>query len=134
MEELPSQNVPVQRPKVAIVPWDITCSGIVAHSGEILTTGMSHKKKPDRLSPKDTSEMKKVLQFKYVAWNFRGLGEEEKGLDKTLSGNIKISVITESKKIKCMRKTAGHTWTDYKTNTEIVKELNITPVLVKIQE
>jgi hypothetical protein len=37
-------------------------------------------------------------------------------------------------KMKCMRKTAGNTWTDYKTNTEIVKDLNRTPVLDKIQE
>jgi hypothetical protein len=33
-----------------------------------------------------------------------------------------------------MRKTAGFTWTDYKTNKEIAKELNITPVLDKIQD
>jgi hypothetical protein len=33
-----------------------------------------------------------------------------------------------------MRKMVGYTWRDYKTNTEITKELNITPVLVKIQE
>jgi hypothetical protein len=31
-----------------------------------------------------------------------------------------------------MIKTAGYTWTDYKTKTEIAKELNITPVLYKI--
>jgi hypothetical protein len=36
--------------------------------------------------------------------------------------------------IKHMRKTAGYTWTDYKTNTETAKELNITPALDKIQE
>jgi hypothetical protein len=36
--------------------------------------------------------------------------------------------------IKYMRKTAGYTWRDYKTNTEIAKELNITPVLDKIQD
>ena len=36
--------------------------------------------------------------------------------------------------MKYMRKTAGYTWTDYKTNTGIAKELNITPVLDKIQE
>jgi hypothetical protein len=29
---------------------------------------------------------------------------------------------------------AGHTWTDYITNTEIAKELNITPVLDKLLE
>jgi hypothetical protein len=34
-----------------------------------------------------------------------------------------------------MRKAAaGYTWTDHKTNTEIAKELNITPVLDKIQD
>jgi hypothetical protein len=31
-------------------------------------------------------------------------------------------------------RTAGYTWTDHKTNTDIAKELNITPVLVKIQD
>jgi hypothetical protein len=33
-----------------------------------------------------------------------------------------------------MRRTTGYTWTDHKTNAEIAKELNITPVLDKIQE
>jgi hypothetical protein len=33
-----------------------------------------------------------------------------------------------------MRKTAGYTWTDYKTNTEIAKELYITPVFDTIQK
>jgi hypothetical protein len=99
MQEMPSQNVPAQRLKVAILLWDTPCSGIVTHSREILTTDMSHKKKPEGLSPKDTSEMEKVLRFKYVAWNVSGLREEEEGLDKTLNkNNIKISVITESKK------------------------------------
>jgi hypothetical protein len=28
-----------------------------------------------------------------------------------------------------MRRTAGYTWTDYKTNTQIAKELKITPIL-----
>jgi hypothetical protein len=36
--------------------------------------------------------------------------------------------------MKYMRKTAGYTWIDYKTNTEYAKEINITPVLDKIQE
>jgi hypothetical protein len=36
--------------------------------------------------------------------------------------------------MKFMRKTAGYTWTDYKTNTKLVKELNITTILYKIQE
>jgi len=29
--------------------------------------------------------------------------------------------------MKYMRKTTGHTWTDYRTNTEIAKGLNTTP-------
>jgi hypothetical protein len=33
-----------------------------------------------------------------------------------------------------MRITAGYIWTDHKTNTEIARELNITPVLDKIQD
>jgi hypothetical protein len=33
-----------------------------------------------------------------------------------------------------MRRAAGYTWTDHKTNTDIAKELNITPVLDKIQD
>jgi hypothetical protein len=33
-----------------------------------------------------------------------------------------------------MRRTAEYTWTDPKTNTEIAKELNTTPVLDKIQD
>jgi hypothetical protein len=33
-----------------------------------------------------------------------------------------------------MGRTAGYTWTDHKTDKEIAKELNITPVLDKIQD
>jgi hypothetical protein len=36
--------------------------------------------------------------------------------------------------IKYMRRTAGYTWTDYKTNTQIAKDLKITPVLDKLLE
>jgi hypothetical protein len=36
--------------------------------------------------------------------------------------------------MKYMRITAGYTWTDHKRNTEIAKELNITPVVDKIQD
>jgi hypothetical protein len=50
MEEMPSLNMPVQRLKVATLPLDLPCSGPVTHSGEILTTGKSHGKKPDRFS------------------------------------------------------------------------------------
>jgi hypothetical protein len=33
-----------------------------------------------------------------------------------------------------MRRTAGYTWTDHKTNTQITKELKITQILDKLLE
>ena len=69
MEEMPSLNTPVQRLKVAILPLDLPCSGPVTHSGEILTTGKSHGKKPDRFSLNDDTDLKKVSRFKYATWN-----------------------------------------------------------------
>jgi len=39
--------MPVQRLKVGIMPLDLPCSGPVTHSEEILTTGKSHRKKPN---------------------------------------------------------------------------------------
>jgi len=50
MEEMPSLNMPVQRLKVAILPLDLPCCGPVTHSGEILTPGKSHGKKPNGFS------------------------------------------------------------------------------------
>ena len=99
MEKMPFQNMPVQRLKVAFLLLDLPWFGLITHSREIQTTDKSHKKKPDVLFPKDDLEMRKVLWFKYVTWNGRGLGEKEEELDKTLNeSNIKISAITESKK------------------------------------
>jgi len=46
MEEMPSQNIPVQRLKVTILPLELICSELVTHSREFLTTGKSHMKKP----------------------------------------------------------------------------------------
>jgi hypothetical protein len=34
--------------------------------------------------------------------------------------------------MKYMRRSAGYTWTDYKTNAQIAKELKITPILDKL--
>jgi len=48
MEEIPSLNMPVQRLKLANLPLDLPCPGPVTHSREVLTTGKSHGKKPDR--------------------------------------------------------------------------------------
>jgi hypothetical protein len=36
--------------------------------------------------------------------------------------------------MKYMGRTAGYIWTDYKTNTQIAKELKITPILNKLLE
>jgi hypothetical protein len=36
--------------------------------------------------------------------------------------------------IKYMRRTAAYTWTDYKTNTQIAKDLKITPVFDRLLE
>jgi len=46
---MPSQNTPVQRLKVVILPLDLTNSGLVTHAGEILSTGKSHTNKPNGL-------------------------------------------------------------------------------------
>jgi hypothetical protein len=58
MYEIPCLNMPVQRLKVAILPLDVPCSGPVTHSGKILTTGESHRKKPDRFSLNDDMGVK----------------------------------------------------------------------------
>jgi hypothetical protein len=50
----------------------------------------------------------------------------------TIKARDTIIIITEAE-IKYMRRTAGYTWRDNTTNTEIVKDLNITPVLDKMQ-
>jgi len=36
--------------------------------------------------------------------------------------------------MKYLRRTAGYTWTDYKTNAQIAKELKITPIFDKLLE
>jgi hypothetical protein len=36
--------------------------------------------------------------------------------------------------VKYVRRTAGYTWTDHKTNTQTAKELKITPILDKLLE
>jgi hypothetical protein len=61
MEKMPTQNMPVQRLKVAFLLLDLPCFGLITHSGEIQTTGKSNKKKPGGLFPKDDLEVRKVL-------------------------------------------------------------------------
>jgi len=61
MEEIPSLNMPVQTLKVAILPLDLPCSGPVTHAGEILITGKSHRKKPDRFYLNEATDVKNYL-------------------------------------------------------------------------
>jgi hypothetical protein len=46
----------------------------------------------------------------------------------------RISRRITAAEMKYVIRTAGQTWTDYKTSTQIAKELKITPVLVKLLE
>jgi len=64
MEETPFQNTPIQRLKVAILPLDLPCSGIVTHSHEILPNGTTNKKKPDGFFLKTRHGNKKCLLIK----------------------------------------------------------------------
>ena len=73
---MPSLNMPVQGLKVAILPLDLPCTGLITHSGEILTTGKSHGKKPDRFSLNDNMGVYytldeiafSVLKYKTTKW------------------------------------------------------------------
>jgi len=60
---MPSQNMPVQRLMVAMLPLNLSCSGLVTHSGEILTIDKPHKKKSDGLFPTEDIEMKKFIRY-----------------------------------------------------------------------
>jgi len=63
---MPSLKMPVQMLKVATLPLDLPCSGPVTHSGEILTTGKSHGKKPDRVFfLNDKMDVENVSRFEY---------------------------------------------------------------------
>jgi hypothetical protein len=51
-----------------------------------------------------------------------------------VANKAKAATRITAAEIKYMRITAGHTWIDKKTNTEIAKELNTAPLLDKIQD
>ena len=58
---MPSLNMPVQRLKVATLPLHLPCSGPVTRSGEILTIGKSHGKKPDRYFLNDNMDVENYV-------------------------------------------------------------------------
>jgi len=62
MQEMPPQNMSVHRIKVAVLLLDLPCSGLLTHSGEILTNGKSHKMMLDGLLPTavETKYMRKT--------------------------------------------------------------------------
>jgi len=77
------------------------------------------------------------------------VNENSEGLDKNALIILKFDLLygsetctikaSDAKRItaaemKYMRRTAGYTWTDYKTNAQIAKELKITPILDKVLE
>jgi len=117
----------VQRLKVAILPLDLPCSGPINHSGEILNTGKSYGKKLDRFSLNDNTDVEKVSRFKYATWNIRGIGEKEEELDKILNeNNIKISVITESKKkLQGTKETDGYLQWSGQTHQRAVRSYDM---------
>jgi hypothetical protein len=49
-------------------------------------------------------------------------------------GDTIVSELNTNAEMKYMRRTAGYTRTDYKTNTQIAKELKITQILDKLLE
>jgi hypothetical protein len=55
------------------------------YTKNVIDTGKSHRKKPDRISLNDDTGVEKVLRFKYATWNIRRLGEKEEELDKILN-------------------------------------------------
>jgi hypothetical protein len=95
MEEMPSLDMPVQRLKVAILPLDLPCSGPVTHSGEILTTGKSQGKKPDRFS------LTRILESIYQSPSmqlFVVLSDESQGyMFRPLGGHLQATKIHTSK-------------------------------------
>ena len=56
-----SQNVPVQRLKLAVLPLDLPCSELLTSSVEITVTGNSDKKKADRLLREDGQKAEEVI-------------------------------------------------------------------------
>jgi uncharacterized protein (DUF302 family) len=54
---MPSQNTLILEMKLANLTIDLPCSVLVTNSRETLTTGKSYKKKPNRLFPKDETEI-----------------------------------------------------------------------------
>ena len=59
---MPSQNVPVQRLKLAVLPLDLPCSGLLIHSGEIIVAGNCDKKKAEGLLRKDDQKTRDTIK------------------------------------------------------------------------
>jgi hypothetical protein len=70
-----------------------------------------------------------VLKKHSGSWESKCLSDN---MDGALSPQIDARQFWYANDQLYMRKAAGYTWRDYKTNTEIAKELNMTPVLDKI--
>jgi len=63
MDEIPSQNMPVQRLKAEIPPLDLPCSGLVTYSGEINYGQVSQDESRTDYSQKTTRKWKRYYRL-----------------------------------------------------------------------
>ena len=78
------------------------------------------------------------IRLYYNTYHFQSLLFTNECTNGCLKNNIKIYIKIARRiaaaEMKYMRRTARYTWADYKTNSDIAKELEITPVLDKLLE
>jgi hypothetical protein len=78
--------------------------------------------------PQETLKKTRIKLYNTVAFPVLLYGSE------TWTVTARDSRRITAAQMKYMRRTAGYIWTDYKTNTQIAKELKITPILDKLLE
>ena len=77
--------------------------------------------------PKTTLRKTRIKLYNTLALPTLLYGSESWTIKATDASRIRAA------EMRYMRKTAGYTWSDYKSNTEVIKELKITPVLEKLE-
>jgi hypothetical protein len=80
------------------------------------------------LGHKKTLKETRIKLYKTLALPVLLYGSETWTIKARDAGRITVA------ETKYMRRTAGYIWTDYKTNTQIAKELKITSILDKLLE
>jgi hypothetical protein len=79
-------------------------------------------------TPQETSKKTKIKQFSTIVLPALLYSSENWNIKARDAERITVAEMIYT------RKTAEHTWTDYKPNTQIAKKQNTIPVLGKIQE